>query len=381
MHDLGTRRTTPTPMPASSRLALRLDVLSRDQLLELAAGALDELPNSHQLRGHADALVAARKPLPAWCVDSVLLSPDLLPHLIDSLSIVDGAAASVCSAWSAVWLAQLRRRRYIHPVPNRIKLSHSGGAYGVTEMPDGVLCVTSPDGLHFTNAQGQAMPRSKWAALRRIDLETPTGVQVHQDALLVVVGTTHVRRLRLSNGEELARSPLLGNAFEMTVAGDELFVPTGSNISVLNVATLELLYTFGEFDNAVDCAVCNGELYVADIEQESRLEVHGLNGQFHRTVHTDVSLSPSYISIRDNRMYILEEYHDPEEGEQGGLLFVLDLNGKLIQKINLRGEEGMSTPSFCFRGTELLIATLTNTQANTLVGSRTRSGLLALRFI
>lgn len=379
MHDLGTRRTTPTPMPASSRLALRLDVLSRDQLLELAAGALDELPNSHQLRGHADALVAARKPLPAWCVDSVLLSPDLLPHLIDSLSIVDGAAASVCSAWSAVWLAQLRRRRYIHPVPKLIKLSHSGGAFGVTEMPDGALCVTSPDGLNFMNAQGQAILRSKWAALAQIELDAPTGVQVHQDALLVVVGTTHVRRLRLSNGEELARSPLLGNAFEMTVAGDELFVPTGSHISVLNVATLELLYTFGEFDNAVDCAVCDGELYVADLEREHRIDVHGLNGQFRRTVHT-VALAPSCISIRDNRIYILEEYHDAEDADQGGLLFVLDLNGNLIQKIDLR-EEGVSTPSFCFRGTELLIVQECVASLTNFTLTSARSGLLALRFI
>ena len=53
-------------MPTPTRLALRLDILSRDELLELAAGALDELPKDHDLRSHADALVAKRKPLPAW---------------------------------------------------------------------------------------------------------------------------------------------------------------------------------------------------------------------------------------------------------------------------------------------------------------------------
>ena len=69
--------------PAPSRLALRLDVLSRDELLELAAGALDELPKGHRLRNQADALVAKRKPLPSWCVDGVLLSPEIQPLLSD----------------------------------------------------------------------------------------------------------------------------------------------------------------------------------------------------------------------------------------------------------------------------------------------------------
>ena len=103
-----------------SRLVIRLDALPRDELVKLAAKALTELPKDHPLHSHTDALIAHHKPLPAWCVDRVLLSPDLLPHLVDSLSLDDCGAAAACSAWAAEWTALLRRRRYIKPVAKHI---------------------------------------------------------------------------------------------------------------------------------------------------------------------------------------------------------------------------------------------------------------------
>ena len=112
-------------MSTPTSLALRLDALSRDELIELAAGALDELPKGHRLRNQADALVAKRKPLPSWCV---LLSSDLLPHLIEPLTLRDCAAAAACSMWSGAWRALLRRDCYVHPVPRRIDLSETTDA-------------------------------------------------------------------------------------------------------------------------------------------------------------------------------------------------------------------------------------------------------------
>ena len=77
--------------PAPSRLALRLDALSRDELLELV---VEEVETNAEFARRADSLVSRRHQLPSWCVDEVLLSPDLLPHVIEWLSLCDVAAAT-----------------------------------------------------------------------------------------------------------------------------------------------------------------------------------------------------------------------------------------------------------------------------------------------
>ena len=56
------------------RLAVRLDVLSREQLVALAAAGC---ATDAKLCARADALIAEANPLPSWCVDA-LLSPDVL---------------------------------------------------------------------------------------------------------------------------------------------------------------------------------------------------------------------------------------------------------------------------------------------------------------
>ena len=131
---------------APSRLALRLGALSRDELLELAADALDELPEPHRLHRRADALIAQRKPLPSWCVDKVLLSPDLLPHVVESLSLGDVAASTACKAWAGAWTALLGRRRYLNPVPRIIEVPELWPR-AIAEMPDGALCITGAQRL------------------------------------------------------------------------------------------------------------------------------------------------------------------------------------------------------------------------------------------
>ena len=69
---------------ASSRLAVRLATLAPEVLAEYAASLCECF---HQSSG-ADALLAQHQPLPGWCVD-VLLSPDLLPHIMEPLALAD----------------------------------------------------------------------------------------------------------------------------------------------------------------------------------------------------------------------------------------------------------------------------------------------------
>ena len=80
------------------RLSARVAALPRNVLLELVeAMSANEL--SHAGRVAADAVLAKHTQTPAWALDSVLLSPDLLPSLFGSLEFTDCATAQVCRAW------------------------------------------------------------------------------------------------------------------------------------------------------------------------------------------------------------------------------------------------------------------------------------------
>ena len=61
--------------------------------------------------------VAPRVPLPDEIVERVLLSPDLVPHILGPLDAEDGAAAAVCSQWLAGWKETNEPRRRLKEVP------------------------------------------------------------------------------------------------------------------------------------------------------------------------------------------------------------------------------------------------------------------------
>ena len=84
----------------SNRLSLRLGQLPHDVLADLAARLCSDSP---ALQAAAEECMAAHKPpLPHEMVERVLLSPDLVPHIVGPLEAEDGAAAAVCSqsGWS-----------------------------------------------------------------------------------------------------------------------------------------------------------------------------------------------------------------------------------------------------------------------------------------
>ena len=58
-----------------------------------------------------------RVPLPDEIVERVLLSPDLVPHILGPLKTEDGAAAAVCSQWLAGWKETNEPRRRLREVP------------------------------------------------------------------------------------------------------------------------------------------------------------------------------------------------------------------------------------------------------------------------
>jgi ketosteroid isomerase-like protein len=100
-------------MAPASRIAARLADLSHAQLVEIAAAGCE---GSTQVKNRADALLAAHKPLAQWAVEGVLLSSDLVPHLLAPLQLEDGAAAAVCSRWAEGWKATSEGRRRLRKV-------------------------------------------------------------------------------------------------------------------------------------------------------------------------------------------------------------------------------------------------------------------------
>ena len=100
-------------MAPASRMAARLADLSHAQLVEIAAAGCEA---STQVKNRADAILAAHKPLAQWAVEGVLLSSDLVPHLLAPLELEDGAAAAVCSRWAEGWKATSEGRRRLRKV-------------------------------------------------------------------------------------------------------------------------------------------------------------------------------------------------------------------------------------------------------------------------
>ena len=122
-------------MAPASRVAARLADLSHAQLLEIAAAGCEA---STQVKNRADAILAAHKPLAQWAVEGVLLSSDLLPHLLAPLQLEDGAAAAVCWRWAEGWKATSEGRRRLRKVALNFPHDLLGKiSFGMAVVPGG----------------------------------------------------------------------------------------------------------------------------------------------------------------------------------------------------------------------------------------------------
>jgi len=120
-------------MAPFSRVAARLADLSHAQLLEIAAAGCEA---SAEVMNRADAILAAHKPLAQWAVEGVLLSSDLVPHLLAPLQLEDGAAAAVCSRWAEGWKATSEGRRRLRKVALDFPQDLLGkGSFNMTVIP------------------------------------------------------------------------------------------------------------------------------------------------------------------------------------------------------------------------------------------------------
>ena len=98
-------------MASQGRFAARLARLPHDTLAELAASLCC---TNDATRRTADSTLALHDPTPAWAIERILTSPDLVLCIFAHVELQDGVAAATCKA--CVAKAQLWYVVYVVPM-------------------------------------------------------------------------------------------------------------------------------------------------------------------------------------------------------------------------------------------------------------------------
>ena len=332
-------------MAPASRLAARLFDLSHAQLLEIAAAGCEA---STEVKNRADAILAAHMPLAQWAVEGVLLSSDLLPHLLAPLQLQDGAAAAVCSQWANGWKATSEGRRRLTRVAfdfpqnllGTLVAECSADSLGMAVIPGGdeqQLLVRSGSTVRIL-ARGRSSGTSFELRDGRAD------IAASQQFLYVTVLYENRLYCLTHDGTEVASyedqrkfisCPVLGpDGLLFCVLFDE-DDETQDEIVALDAQTLQPRHRFGlSLLSGVRGMVLVGEeLFVCDKDND-RLQVFSLAGE-HRCSITGEWKKPTGLCLVGDRLYLTEE-DDEDEDEEGDL--VNPHQGRRIVALSLQGE-------------------------------------------
>ena len=355
---------------ATSRLKVRLSSLTHAELLELAtAGCAADI----QLRIRADALIAQRTALPSWCVD-IMLSPDMLLHVLGHATLGDKAAAAVCRVWAEAWTEMLRRRRHLRARLQRtLRPYHSNGSrvqpLAGHVMSDGRIIVgdfsrrghnVQPMRLETLSPDGHVLHAG---ALRHWRFDFVHALLEHKGSLFVA-DREQVYKLRLSDGEEMGSNEDLsdlggynGGPVSLAIGGGDLFVGLGDHVCVLDPQTLEIRHTFrwdfrdadedGDGESVTACAINGEDIYVGTCNGRPLGVLHvfdrtGLSHR-HRTIRGEFG-EVQALAFHNGRLFMVEIEPNEEDcipedcpGSDlfGRRLLVLSTDGAISQSIHL----------------------------------------------
>jgi hypothetical protein len=359
-------------MAPISRIALRLADLSHAQLLEIAAAGCEA---SAEVRNRADAILAVHKPLAQWAVEGVLLSSDLVPHLLAPLQLADGAAAAVCSQWADGWKATSEGRRRLTRVAfdfpqnllGTLVAECSADSLGMAVIPGGdeqQLLVRSGSTVRIL-ARGRSSGTSFELRDGRAD------IAASQQFLYVTVLYENRLYCLTHDGTEVASyedqrkfisCPVLGpDGLLFCVLFDE-DDETQDEIVALDAQTLQPRHRFGlSLLSGVRGMVLVGEeLFVCDKDND-RLQVFSLAGE-HRCSITGEWKKPTGLCLVGDRLYLTEEddEDEDEEGElvnphQGRRIVALSLQGETLQVYTNPVEGHAFCESLCYFDGKLLV--------------------------
>jgi len=346
-------------MAPVSRMGPRLFELSHAQLLEIAAAGCEA---SADVKNRADAILAAHKPLPQWAVEGVLLSSDLVPHLLAPLQLEDGAAAAVCSQWADGWKATSEGRRRLRQVafdfPQDLLRTQS---FSMAVMPGGDELVVRPGSTVRILARDMSSSTS-------FELHCNYGDMAASEQFLYATDYTQVRSLTHAGTEVafyihqnkcISCPTLAPGGLLFCVLYDEED-DTQDEIVALDAQTLQPRHRFGlSLLNDACGMVVGDELFVCD-RGNDRIQVFSLAGEHRRSITGDWKRPIALCFVKD-RLYLVEEQDDntDEEGElinplPGRRIFVLSLQGDTLQVYTNPVEEQTFTESLCYFDGKLL---------------------------
>ena len=378
-------------MVPSSRLAARIFELSHAQLHEIAVAGCEASP---KVTNHAEAILAANKPLAQRLVEGVLLSSDLAPHVLAPLPLEDSAAAAVCSLWADGWKATGEGRRRLTQVafdlPAGVLEEHN--CHGMAAIPgnDEKLAVCSGETVTILDRSMTVV--TSITDVRTDEHEAGGYVQISGsitadeqsiyiaeslagevgDHLRIALDGTELARCEDPNGCALGRNGrcvvapgglLFCKGFgreeteDQDPMHDSLQDEMWDEIIALDAHSLQLRYRFGKSlfggysaasgvgrgGSACGLAVVGEELFVCDMMND-RLQVFSLAGEHRRSV-TGGWRQPSSLCVIKDRLYLVESHTNMtdsgqsgafgpspyEDNERGRRIFVLSLQGETLQ--------------------------------------------------
>ena len=322
-------------MPAS-RMAVRLAQLPHNVLVELAARLC---VSDDSARAAADAVLAKHQPVPQWANEGVLLSSDLVPHLLAPLGLEDGAAAAACSAWAAGWRATAEGRRHLREMP----LAFPEDLLGTERIELAVLPGNSAieTRLVVSNTIETRILDRRMHTVRTFE-EQWDGIS-NADAQSIFTAHHVVRRLS-HDGLELAsygeedkwfHCPAPGPGGLLFCVAFEEGDTEHDEILALDAASLQLRYRFGRslLNDARNLEVVGDELFVCD-RNNDRLQVFSLAGEHRRSI-TGAWKQPVLLCYVHDRLFLVEDPELlPEQGDnalRGRRIFALSLQGRTIE--------------------------------------------------
>ena len=353
-------------MAPASRIAARLADLSHAQLVEIAAAGCEA---SAEVKNRADAILAAHKPLAQWAVEGVLLSSDLVPHLLAPLQLEDGAAAAVCSRWAEGWKATCEGRRRLRKVALDTPQDLLGENMAVVPGDDKQLVVRSGDTVRILSrdmsiVSSFEMPTSFGSVAASEEFIYATH---YIDYINHITSFTHDRtevvNYRDQDHKCISSLTLAPGGLLLCLLYDE-FDDMQDEIVALDAQTLQPRHRFGLslLNEAWGMAVVGEELFVCDYDND-RLQVFSLAGEHRRSITGDWKRPLTLCFVKD-RLYLVEEATNSKDEEgnlisplRGRRIFVLSLQGDTLQ-VYTHPDEGQTFKSLCYFDGKLMAPVL-----------------------
>ena len=335
--------------------------------------------------------VVPRVPLPDEIVERVLLSPDLVPHILGPLKAEDGAAAAVCSQWLAGWKETNEPRRRLREVPFDLpeELQTADDplwSLHVAATPDGRLVasaftenqLTDQLTMHILDRSMRVLqsvtdqPGSWSVAYRNAVAADDHSVYYvtgsHQPGSSVVMLRTSLdgssaAEYGFHEGHDLVSKPVLAGGLLFCVMSTYLRYGGDGQIEIfaLDAQTMQLRHRFGrgllfcEFSNVdigvpgdggeivwrrcfarsgVPLAVGGDELY-AGVANQNCLQVFSLTGVHRRSVRGEWRMPRlSHLCVENDRVYLVAAQGadgDVADTTQLRSLLVLSKHGEILQ--------------------------------------------------